>query len=397
MHETIDRFLDYIRYERNQSLRTIESYSEDLVQYQMYVEQELHESFSPTTGDRDIIRGFLSYLIERGLKSSSVHRKLSALKSYYRYLVKVGLMEQSPARFIKGPKGEAPLPAVLSHNEMEQLLSDVQLNENDFESVRDQLILEMLYETGMRRTEMASLMVEKVDLSRSSLRVLGKGNKERDIPFGARLSARITQYLHLRSAIAPLCGIFFVTLDNEPLGGEGVYRIVHNRLACIPGLARRGPHVFRHSFATEMLNHGADLMAVKELLGHKSIATTVRYTHTSLAELQNMYNAHPRAMKPKTTMEVRIQSVHFTASSQLEEFIQKKLDRLERFNAQVIRAEVTLRLTKGDEDRNKEAAIRLEIPGADVYAEKQAATFEEAVDLVADALKRQLEKAKEQR
>ena len=382
-HSSIERFLSYLRYERNQSEHTVAAYELDLQQYVRYVEEVLGEEFVPSDGDRDLIRGFLSSLIEQGRKRSSVHRKLSSLKSYYRYLVKIGTLEQSPARLVRGPRGESPLPAVLSEQEIRNLLYAQEVDKDDFVALRNQLILEMFYEGG-------------VDLSSRVLRVFGKGRKERIIPFGDRLAARISEYLALKHQKVGLSQIFFVSLGNQPLSGEVVYQIVHEQLQSIPGLARRGPHVLRHTFATAMLNNGAQLMAVKELLGHKSVATTVLYTHTSLAELQQMYNAHPRASKKKSIMEVRIQSVHFTATTALEEFVQKKLDRLDRLYGGVVKAEVVLKVAKGGEDKNKEASIRLEVPGPDLFAEKQASSFEEAVDLAVDALKRQIEKIKDQ-
>ena len=165
----------------------------------------------------------------------------------------------------------------------------------------------------------------------------------------------------------------------------------------IPGLARRGPHTLRHSFATDMLNEGADLTAVKELLGHSSLSTTVRYTHTTFKELQKMYHAHPRAQAEEKNMVVRIQFVHLDADKALEAFIQKKLDRLDRFFDEVIHADVVLKEVKSNEGKDKFASIRLGIPGNDLFAEKTAASFEEAVDLSIDALKKQIEKAKDSR
>ncbi|MDD6933985.1 MAG: ribosome-associated translation inhibitor RaiA [Bacteroidales bacterium] len=396
LHQSVDRFLDYLRYERNQSDYTLVAYRTDLLQYIAYVEQLLGEGFVPSEGDRDLIRGFLVSLMEKGMKSSSVHRKVSSIKSYYLYLVKIGLLEHSPARLIRSPRGEKPLPAVLSELEIEHLLGREEIDEADFLSLRNYLVLEMLYQTGMRRGELVGLREDSVDLTLDILKVFGKGRKERIVPFGKDLSRRITQYLTLKHEKIGLSRFFFVTLSNQPLGGEDVYRIVHERLQSVPGLARRGPHVLRHTFATTMLSNGAELMAVKELLGHKSVSTTVLYTHTSLAELQQMYNAHPRASKKKSIMEVRIQSIHFTASAALEEFVQKKLDRLDRLYGGVVKAEVILKVAKSEDDKNKEASIRLEVPGPDLFAEKQAPSFEEAIDLVVDALKRQIDKLKEQ-
>ena len=177
-HSSIERFLSYLRYERNQSEHTVAAYELDLQQYVRYVEEVLGEEFVPSDGDRDLIRGFLSSLIEQGRKRSSVHRKLSSLKSYYRYLVKIGTLEQSPARLVRGPRGESPLPAVLSEQEISNLLYAQEVDKDDFVALRNQLILEMFYETGMRRSELVGLLEGGVDLSSRVLRVFGKGRKE---------------------------------------------------------------------------------------------------------------------------------------------------------------------------------------------------------------------------
>lgn len=392
--EVLTRFLSYLRYERHHSEKTVESYALDLKQYLSYA-KELDSAFIvPSEQDRDVVRSWISSLMDDKYQSSSVQRKLSAIKSFYRFLVRVGELKKNPVSSIRSPRVKAPLSSFLDEPALKELLNDTELYEADFLSVRDQLILEMLFETGIRRAEMCSLRLLDVDLCAMSIKVYGKGGKERIVPFGPFLKKRIEQYLFVRGEKVGLSEFFFVSLKNKMLSGADLYAVVHSKLDHVSGLSRRGPHVFRHTFATVMLNNGADLMSVKELLGHSSVSTTVRYTHTSLAELKKMYNAHPRAQR-KNGMEVRIQAVHFTMSQDLEDFVQKKLNRLDRLHDGVAYAEVVLKLdAKGGDGKNKEVFIRLDVPGPDLCAEKVASTFEEAVDLAVDAIKRQIEKVK---
>lgn len=391
--EWLEKFETYIRYERNFSDHTIAYYLTDVKEYIHDIVESGTASFVPSAEDRTRIRNFVSLLMDKGLKASSVQRKLSSLKSFYRFLYKEQLITANPARTVKAPRAEKVLPAFLSQKEMQEMLQDPILNREDFESKRDRLIIEMLYQTGLRRTEIATLALGNVDQSKQQLKVVGKGNKERIVPYGDLLHKRIEEYLHLRGAKSCNSDKFFVTLSGEEVSREEVYTIVHRSLSKIPGLVRRGPHVLRHTFATELLNNGADLPAVKELLGHSSLSTTVKYTHTTFEQLKKIYNAHPRARKT-TIMEVRLQPVNVSVPERLEDFIQKKMERLARFDEKVLHAEVTLKEDTNPQ-KDKLVSIRLARPGYDLFAEKDGKSFEEAVDLCADALKRQIEKNKE--
>lgn len=392
--EMATSFIQWAQYERNYSPHTIAYYKEDIAAYFEFIIARGTLDFCPSSRDKNHIRTFLSHEMEKGLRSSSVQRKLSVLKSFYRFLYKKGIIESNPSRTIKGPKAEKVLPAFLSQQQAKALL-DSPIDENNFEAVRNRLILEMLYQTGIRRQEITGLKISDVSLQEQQIKVLGKGNKERIIPFGTHLKERIAHYLKKREEKCCLCESFFVTLNCEAVTWEVIYNAAHEALSTIPGLARHGPHVLRHTFATEMLNNGAQLTAVKELLGHSSISTTVKYTHTSIEQLKSMYNAHPRATKNKSTMEIRIQSVHMPTPKGLEEFIQKKLDRVTRFDENISDAEVIVKEVKGEDNRTKSVSIRLNRPGADYFADKLATSFEEAVDNCIDALKKQIEKAKE--
>ncbi len=393
--EHLRRFLDYLRYEKQYTDCTLTSYEGDLNQYVDYVLSLGLNWIEPSEGDKDLLRSWLSQLMDDGYKTSSVQRKLSAVKAFYKYFVRVGELSKNPMSSVRGPRSEKPLPTVLDQQTIESLLDDTEVDLEDFIAVRDQLLFEVLFETGIRRSELVSLKLQNVDLTERQIKVYGKGRKERVIPFGESLRSRIERYLELRSEKVGESEVFFVSLKNKGLKGDDVYQIVHRKLEKVSGLARRGPHVFRHTFATAMLNNGADLLSVKELLGHSSISTTVRYTHTSLAELKQMYNAHPRVQKIENVMDIRIQSVHFTMKPELEAFIQKKVDKLSRLYDAIDHADVVLKLdAKSDREHSKVASIRLDIPGPDLFAEKESASFEESIDLAVDALKRQIEKLK---
>lgn len=392
-HRAIQTFIKYLKYERNASQCTIDGYERDITTYWAFAEKKIGGDFEPSSADRDIVRSWLSSLMEAGQKHSSVNRRLSAVKSYYRFLLIRKMIDKNPTTEVRGPKSEHPLPSYLTESQVQEVFDNMP-SDDSFLSVRDRLVVEIIYQTGLRRSEVASLQTVNVDLGRKQLKVQGKGRKERIVPFGSDLETKIKKYLQIKAQEVGVCPDFFVSLKRETLTEREVYMIVHRSLDAIQGLPRRGPHALRHSFATDMLNNGAELIAIRELLGHNSLSTTVRYTHTSFEQIKKLYNAHPRAHQKTMLMKVNIQSVHFTATQALEDFVQKKMERLSKFYGEIKEAEVVLRL-EADSDKNKLASIRLAVPGPDLFAEKRAASFEEAVDLVADALKTQIEKAKE--
>lgn len=395
LHSSIIEFCSYLSAERNYSPVTVKAYKDDLGRYCAFVANYLSEPFAPGSGDADLARAWLSHMIKEGQSPASVGRRLSSLKSYYKYLVKSGVLEGSPVALLKGPKRERPLPVYVPQKEVEALLDTGDEEPSDFIGVRDRLIIELIYETGMRRSEVSSLMDTDIDMGKRVIRVHGKGNKERLIPFGQRLYTMINNWMQIKTEKVVFSKSFFLSLKGEPMKTGQVYQVVHRMLASVPNLSRRGPHALRHSFATDLLNQGADLMAVKELLGHSSISTTVQYTHTSFRQLREMYNAHPRAQNFIKAMDVRIQSLHFDASDQLKEFIEKKLNKLTHFVDGIQAAEVILKVVKPEAAQNKDASIKLIVDGYDLFAQKISDTFEESIDLSIDALKKQLVKRKE--
>ena len=293
----IDSFLDYLRYERNYSNYTIGAYSKDLRQFEDYVKKYKEGIFDPVDVDTDLVRNWVVVLMDEKLSPVSVNRKLSSLKSFFKFLMKQGCISVNPLRLITGPKTKKPLPYFVKDKEMEFLLDGDGFGE-DFEGVRNRLMLELLYDTGIRRSELIGMQDSDVDCESMQIRVTGKRNKQRLIPFAEGLKNLIQAYTEVRNReVGSESGCFFVRKNGEQLSAGIVYTIVKDKLSEIPTLAKRSPHVLRHSFATSMLNNGAELNAVKEILGHSSLASTSVYTHTTFEELKKVYHAHPRAKK----------------------------------------------------------------------------------------------------
>jgi integrase/recombinase XerC len=293
----IDSFLDYLRFERNYSENTVVAYAKDLHQFEDFVKEKKEGVFIPEEVDIDIVRNWMVYLLDEKISSLSVNRKLSSLKSFFKFLVKQEVISVNPLRFIVGPKTKKPLPYFIKDKDMENLLDDYEFGD-DFEGMRNHLMFEMLYDTGMRRSELIGLRDSDIDCNSMQIKVTGKRNKQRLIPFAEGLKRMIVAYLKVRDHdVGSASGWFFVRQDGQQLSASILYYMVKNTLSTIPTLGKRSPHVLRHSFATSMLNNGAELNAVKELLGHSSLASTSIYTHTTFEELKKVYHAHPRAQK----------------------------------------------------------------------------------------------------
>lgn len=291
----IDKYIKYLRYEKNYSLHTEISYSIDLRQFSDFLINN-YPDVSLEAVDGDIVRQWVVSLMESKVSPRSVNRKLSTLKSFYKYLLRIGEVASNPLNKIVGPKITKPLPVFVSGVDLDNILDGME-SDNSFESTRNRLILELFYVTGMRRAELIGLKDVDVDFFSGTVLVTGKRNKQRIIPVSNDVKAALTNYINLRNdEIANLSGFLFVKEDGQPIYPMLAHRIVSSCLQQISTLAKTSPHVLRHSFATGMLNNGADINAVKELLGHSSLAATEIYTHTSFEELKNIYNkAHPRA------------------------------------------------------------------------------------------------------
>lgn len=290
-----ESFLDYLRFERNYSDKTIEEYGRDIAQFRNFL-QEGGREFAPDEVKSEMIREWIISLMDNKCSPNTVNRKLSALRSFYKYLLKHGEATKDPLRKITGPKKKKPLPAFIKEGDMDRLLDETDFGEG-FAGYRDRLIIETFYATGVRLSELIGLNDGDVDFSSSQLKVTGKRNKQRLIPFGDELKQTMLEYVNIRNGQTPKTSeAFFVKEDGERLNKSLVYKIVKRNLSKVVTQKKRGPHVLRHTFATTMLNHEAELGAVKELLGHSSLATTEIYTHTTFEELKKVYKqAHPRA------------------------------------------------------------------------------------------------------
>ena len=291
----IERFLDYIRYERNLSPMTVMTYEQFLRDFESYF-RGLDTTADWTTVDADIIRDWLEQMLDNGAKATTVNTALSAVRSFFRYALRRKLVEKDPAHLIEGPKKSKPLPQFVREKEMDELIDDKEWGDT-FIDVRARAILILLYETGVRVSELTGLDDEDLDVTAGQLKVTGKRNKQRIVPFGQELATAIGQYVGRRDTeVERQTTALFVTDKGERMTRQQVYAIVRRYLGEVTTLKKRSPHVLRHSFATAMLNNGAGLESVKKLLGHESLETTEIYTHTTFEQLKRVYKeAHPRA------------------------------------------------------------------------------------------------------
>ena len=289
-----DQFLNYLRYEKNRSELTIERYGKSLRLFQVFFEEEL-EGQSWETVDADVIRAWMEKLMDKGYKATAVCADLAAIRSFFRFALARGLVVRDPAYGVQGPKKQKPLPQFVKEDEMDKLLDDEGWG-NDYKEVRARTILMLLYEAGLRRSELIGLNDQYVDLSVCQLKVTGKRNKQRIIPFGEELKNQLREYIALRDEQAIRNSeALFVNKHGNRISANEVYLIVKNKLGEVTTLKKRSPHVLRHSFATALLNHDAGLESVRQLLGHESLETTEIYTHTTFDQLKRVYNdAHPR-------------------------------------------------------------------------------------------------------
>ena len=291
----IKDFLNYLRLERNYSERTIVAYEADLREFEEYFKKTDAElDFRSVHSDN--VRNWMVSLMDEGRTETSVNRKLSSLRSFYRFLLRRKEITVNPMLKVVGPKKKKPLPSFVREKDMDRLLDEVPFG-GGFEGCRDRTILEMFYATGMRLSELIGLNDADVDFSAKLIKVTGKRNKQRLIPFGNELAEDLHLYINVRNEAMPQeAEAFFVLNDGKRMYPMAVYRIVKRNLSRVVSLKKRSPHVLRHTFATAMLNDSAELRSVKELLGHESLVTTEVYTHATFEELKKVYEqAHPRA------------------------------------------------------------------------------------------------------
>lgn len=290
-----ESFLKYLRFEKRCSEHTVVAYKKDLDQFEDYV-FKMVGGFNVMTIDTKQVRNWIVSLMEQGLAAKTVTRKVTSLKSFYKFLMRQELIETSPVSNVITPKIPKKLPFFVDEHSLDVLLDNGYF-QNDFEGIRDKLIVSFFYGAGIRLAELMKLKDQDVLQNETLIRVLGKSNKERIIPYPKSMNKLIEEYLAIRDEeLGKVRGSFFLTKKGESVYEKLIYRVVKKNLSLVTTLEKKSPHVLRHSYATHLLNRGADLNAVKELLGHSNLAATQVYTHTSTEKLQSIYKqAHPRA------------------------------------------------------------------------------------------------------
>ena len=295
-----ESFLRYLEHEKRFSPHTLTAYRTDLEQFLQFLDHTF-DIQAPEEVTHTQVRSWTVDLLNEGRSTSSINRKLSTLKTFYRFLQRRHGLERNPMLKVLSPKMGKRLPHVVRADELDRLFEQIKFP-TDFEGQRDQLVLELLYNTGMRRSELINLTLSDIDFRSNVLKVLGKGNKERLIPFGRGLAKLLLAYIELRQQTFgdPEYTNLLLTKQGKPLYPKAAYNIVHKYLAAVSTVEKKSPHVLRHSFATHLSDNGADLNAIKALLGHANLAATQIYTHNSIEKLKKVYeSAHPKAQLDK--------------------------------------------------------------------------------------------------
>jgi len=289
-----DDFIKYLQFEKRYSGHTIVAYNTDLGQFVHFMKESVGDFDFKKVTPRNV-RSWIIFMMEEGVSARSINRKIATLKSFYKYLMKQELMDVSPVQLVTTPKVGKKLPTFVQKENLDQLL-DLDLFNHDYEGVRDKLIVSLLYGTGIRLAELKNLQTKDLDTIGSAIKVLGKRNKERIVPYPRSINGIIKDYFELRKEIVGNNQFLFLTSDGEQVYDKLIYRVVKKHLGMVTTMSKKSPHILRHSFATHLLNNGADLNAVKELLGHSNLSATQVYTHTTFEKLKEIYNqAHPRA------------------------------------------------------------------------------------------------------
>lgn len=290
----LEKFLEYLQFEKRYSPHTITSYKKDLDDFlHFYLRTESSEDI--TKADKKIIRNFIVELSENNISKRSINRKLSSLRSFYLFLLKIGEIKVSPTEGISSLKFYAEKQIPMSKEEMTDLSDRVLEHTHD---LLEKSIIEVLYQTGMRKAELCGLVFEHVDLNGNELKIIGKGNKQRVIPIAEDLSELLKGYLEIRNPQAEYQSYFFVNKKGKKLNEKFVYVVVNKYLSLITTKEKKSPHILRHSFATHVLDNGAEISKVKKILGHSSLASTQVYTNANIEQLKKVFNqAHPRASK----------------------------------------------------------------------------------------------------
>jgi len=291
----LELFLNYLKYEKRYSIHTIIAYKNDLDQFVLFG-TTLVEDFCVEQADHQLIRQWIISLMNNGIVPRSVNRKISTLKTFFKFLMREDKIEKNPTDRVVIPKMGKKLPVFVMEKEMNRLL-DERFFAEDFEGLRDKAVVSLFYGTGIRLSELVAIRFSDLNLAEKMVKVNGKRDKQRLVPFPMEISAVLNTYITRRNELFPDSGnILFLTGNGDPVYNKLIYRIVKKQLALVTTIDKKSPHILRHSYATHLLNRGADLNAIKELLGHANLAATQIYTHTTFEQLKKVYKqAHPRA------------------------------------------------------------------------------------------------------
>ncbi|MBK5270523.1 MAG: tyrosine-type recombinase/integrase [Bacteroidia bacterium] len=294
--QTIQSFLDYLKYEKRYSVHTLTSYQTDLIDFFDYLEAQFGD-VSLKDINHNFIRSWLAHLKNKGMTSKSLNRKISSLNSFFKYQLKTEMIDASPMVNVINPKISKRLPVFIKESETKKLIESLSHSTEDWKTLNARMLITIYYYTGMRLTELITLKEKQVDFSRSQIKVLGKGNKERILPVGKEIIEMVREYQKLKKKkFGQTDDALMVTEKGKKLYPKYAYLIVNRLLGQTTTLDKKSPHILRHTFATHLMNNGADLNAVKELLGHSSLAATQVYTHNTIEKLKNVHkNAHPKA------------------------------------------------------------------------------------------------------
>lgn len=292
--KVVDEFLSYLNLQKRFSPLTTKNYAIDLKQFFNFLNQEVYVSLLDEISYQHV-RSFIASLIDKKKSTVSVNRKISCLKSFFKYALKNNLILNNPMQKIQGPKMTKRLPIFIDEPQIEKIFNQLKFD-TGFEGIRNRLLIDILYQTGLRRAELINLKETDLDLISLQLKVLGKRNKERIIPFSILLKRSIQEYLIIKQANNLNNPFLFVNIKNIQLSPQALTKVVSQILGAVTTNKKKSPHILRHTFATHLLNRGADINAVKELLGHANLSATQIYTHNSIEKLKKSYNqAHPRS------------------------------------------------------------------------------------------------------
>ena len=416
--DIIHKYLRYISLEKRYSDRTLSIYENVLKGFMDYYagDDEWNDGDVGNALKPIAIRNYEVWLLDsKGLSAKTVNLHLSVISAFSKYLLKEGVVSVNPVKLINRPKINKRLPVFFrkdkiekyfsttsvyaSEENMDMLTGKDKVAEEYYEKRRKRLVIKILYDTGLRRAELIGLNNEDFDLGRGIIRVLGKGNKMREIPVLPSLSKEISLYLQatalMKSGDIQAKTPLILSKSGRRLYPMEVERIVKGELGDAGIMGKTSPHVLRHTLATGLLDSGADLNSIKEMLGHSSLAATQVYTHNSIEKLKQVYkNAHPRA-KRGGIMEIRVKSLKFNADQKLLDFVEKKVSKLERFDETIDYVDVIMSLMEKPD--NKSVKLQAGMPGGTLMIERTARSFEEAINEGVDAMKEKLVRNKEKK